>query len=562
MDFFISAVYRFTYPFRVFYRWIGYWTPGLSRLPSVSPAMRMALMVLFFLLMIWSAAFVKNAFWSTEKAALDWKLWTFGALPFVVLIPVIVYWLVRFWMIRESSRFPEIDRIWEDGLAECEKNGISINEVPLFLVLGNPDLRRANQLVRAAHLGFTVAVPDSGPAPISFFANREAAFLFLDGCSCLSLLAAGGASAAGSAPAGGPAPGENPVAGMATLDPFAKPAGQQAGQAPPVTTPVMQTLTDSSIRPASGPPTTAAASPGSTLQLPDGVTAADLIQRASATRGAAQRGGVPQASSQDLFIREQRLKHACQLVVRARQTLCPINGLLSLLPFELIENASGSAQSAAQKDLAVLRSVLQVRCANTVVVTEMEKEEGFQELINRVGAERARENRFGKGCELWAAPEANRLRAVAVHAAGAFEDWIYMLFQEADALKLPNNSRLFRLLCRVRGRFSENLQNVLGQGFGFDPRTEPELAHEQFLYGGCYFAAAGGRPGQHAFVKSVFQKMLQQEGELEWAPAARRIDGQYQLVANLFALVGTLAFFGTAAMIVYRIWFSTPEGGG
>lgn len=554
MDYVISMIYRITYPIRLVFTWIGYWMPGLKKFPTISPPMRLALMVLFFLLIIWSAAFVKNRFWSNEQAALDWSLWTFGALPFVILIPVIVYWLVRFWMMREASRFPDIDRVWEAGLAECERNGISLGEVPLFLVIGNPDQRRANQLIRAAQLAFSVSVPESGPAPISLFANQESAYLFLDGCNCLSLLASGGAGSITPAPATAGAAASPPAsAGMATLDPFAAAAAKPAAAAPPPAA-AMQTLNESS---GSGPapaPSPAFAGPGSTLQLPEGQSAMDLIQRASGRAVTA----APAVSSQDFFEREQRLKHVCELVVQARQPLCPINGLLSLLPFELVEHASGPLQTAAQKDLAILREVLQVRCSNTVVVTEMEKEEGFQELINRVGAERSRDNRFGKGCELWASPEAGRLRAVAVHAAGAFEDWIYMLFQEADALKQRYNSRLFRLLCRIRGKFTDNLQNVLAQGFGFDPQSEPGLAHEQFLFGGCYFAAAGGRPGQHAFVKSIFQKLQQQEGELEWAPLARRRDNQLQFVANLFALAGTLALMATVGMIVYRIWFNEP----
>lgn len=231
--------------------------------------------------------------------------------------------------------------------------------------------------------------------------------------------------------------------------------------------------------------------------------------------------------------------------------------MITTIPFDLVESASSQIQTAAQKDLGILRQELLVRCSNTVLITQMEQDDGFQELIKRVGEDRSRDFRFGKGCELWNAPEQARLEAIAAHAVGAFEDWIYMLFQEDSALKHRYNSRLFMLLCRIRGRFGENLKAVLARGFGFDPLTEANLAYEQFLFGGCYFAATGAEQGRQAFVKSVFLKGIQQEGELEWAPEARRRDRQFQFVANLFALLGMLSFFAIIGMLVLE--FGIPH---
>ncbi len=121
-----------------------------------------------------------------------------------------------------------------------------------------------------------------------------------------------------------------------------------------------------------------------------------------------------------------------------------------------------------------------VRCGITVLVTDMEVEEGFQELVNRFGPQRSRDFRFGKGCELWSAPEATRLAAVGSHATGAFEDWIYMLFHDEKALQRRFNSRLYKLLCKMRGPFAKSLSDLLARGFGFDPQVAPHLADEQF----------------------------------------------------------------------------------
>ena len=102
----------------------------------------------------------------------------------------------------------------------------------------------------------------------------------------------------------------------------------------------------------------------------------------------------------------------------------------------------------------------------TVLVHELEKEPGFRELVRRVGVDRARVQRFGKGSDVWTPPTAPRLGAVAKHACGAFEDWSYMLFREHDGLRKPGNSKLFSLLCRVRGDFVQNLERILAFGFG------------------------------------------------------------------------------------------------
>lgn len=552
-----SVIHTITTPIRMVFHWIMSCTPGMKKLPSVSLPMRLSLMMFLFLLIVITTAVVSYSFSSSGEKGI-WQ-WVVAAL-LVVFIPVIVFYLVKVLMTKEESRFPDIDRIWAAGLEECARHGIFVNNVPLFLVQGVRDHRQASQLMRASQIPFSVTVPTQEDSDIVFFANSEAIFLFIHGCSCISRLSS---APTGPSPAPFTAPGApaRPAAHTGTIDASAFDAagaagGAQpgAGNAQPADGEIGQTLVDGAF-PASPPPpmTPAAEGVGGTMLLPEGQGAGDFMA-AAATSPAATASAVPQLSSQDIVQREQKLRYVCSLIRKARQTLCPINGILTLLPFELIENAAGPLQTAAQKDLAVLRDNLQVRCSNTVLVTQLDKEEGFQELITRVGEERTRDFRFGKGCELWNAPENSRLEAIGAHAVGAFEDWIYMLFQKENALEHQYNSRLFMLLCRVRGRFAENLRAVLSQGFGFDPATEGHLAYEQFLFGGCYFSASGADPSRQAFVKSVLLKGMQQEGELEWAPEARRRDSQLQFLANLFLLLGAASVLAIVFMLVAKFW--------
>ncbi len=448
---------------------------------------------------------------------------------FVIVIPTITYYLTKYLMIREESPYPEIDRIWYDAMNECERLGIFLDKVPLFVGLGSPSGQFGGHLLKIAEMNMSVSVPQQGEGDIAVFANSQAVFVFLPKCSCLSALAAMPAETMDIMPT--PVYHDIGESGR-TIDPSYF-AGQAHRDVSPTQTPQL------SPRDMVG---------SQTLLLPDDQDFGDLL-RGEETQTVSKPKTLPSAAIADC---EDRLKHVCGLIKESRGNLCPINGLLTTIPFSVIETSSPQLQLAAQKDLSILRQQLMVRCGNVLLVTEMETEDGFQELINRFGPQRSRDYRFGKGCELWTAPESERLAAVGAHATGAFEDWIYMLFQDEKALQRRYNSRLFKLLCKIRGPFSRSLNELLARGFGFDPQQSPELATEQFLFGGCYFAATGSENGRQAFVRSVLQKIVEQEGQLEWAPAARQIDSQYQFAANIAVLVGTGSLVSIVIMLIYH----------
>jgi hypothetical protein len=520
--------------------WVIRLVPGLRAIANGALPLRVSLMTLLFLLIIWLAAAIKR-FWTSDGQNSTWRelwMWIGGALLGVIVIPIIVYYFTKYLLLREESRFPEIDRIWYDALAELERQKIDLANVPIFLVLGTPNIRFANHLLKIADLELSVTVPKQSDGDISVAANSDAIFVSLSGCSCLSRLSAMPAESM-TVSADSPVSAAMNEAASRTIDPsfFASAAGRADDP--------------SGFGARIGG--VSEASPGATLLLPEDQDFSDLLRSDEPTTIAKPKS----LSSSDMVDCEERLRHVCGLIAAARGSLCPINGILSAIPFETIQSSSPQLQIAAQKDLAVLRERLMVRCGNTVLVTDMEFEEGFQELINRFGAQRSRDFRFGKGCELWSPPEMERLAAVGAHATGAFEDWIYMLFQEEAALKRRYNSKLFMLLGKIRGQFSRSLADFLAHGFGFDPKTQPSLAYEQFLFGGCYFAATGTDPSRQAFVRSVIMKLIEQDGQLEWAPAARRIDQQYQFFANLAVLVGAAAV--VAIMIMLGLEFAAPK---
>jgi hypothetical protein len=252
---------------------------------------------------------------------------------------------------------------------------------------------------------------------------------------------------------------------------------------------------------------------------------------------------------------DRRLEYVCRLIRRARQPLCPINGILTLLPFGLIQRSVPEGievQRAVKKDLGTVLRALMLRCPVTAVVVGLERESGFQELVRRVGRDRALGQRFGKGFTVWNPPIPERLEALAAHACGSFEDWVYTLFREKGSLAKPGNTKLYCLLCKIRRNVQSRLANILVAGYSVE--GDPDRAGAGLLFGGCYFAATGQTEDRQAFVKGVFDKLPEQQEELEWTEDAFREDRKHQQWAQAGLALDTLLLLGLVGMIVYK-WF-------
>jgi hypothetical protein len=266
----------------------------------------------------------------------------------------------------------------------------------------------------------------------------------------------------------------------------------------------------------------------------------------------------PQAS--DVTKREAkeqtaRLDYLCELLIRARQPLCPLNGVLTLLPLGVLRSTLGTRNlsGAVQDDLDTIGARLRLRIPVTTLVTGMEAEPGFAELVRRVGVAQAHSHRFGKGYDVWNPPSAENLDAFSLHACGAFEDWVYNLFLEPGAVDNPGNAELYTLLCTVRSDIRPRLRNVLVHGFSAD--AADRAPRPVSLFAGCYFAATGGTVDAQAFVKSVFQKIEDLDEDLEWHDDAVREDRRSRHVSHLLVFVNGLLLIGISGLVVYRIFF-------
>jgi type VI protein secretion system component VasK len=227
-------------------------------------------------------------------------------------------------------------------------------------------------------------------------------------------------------------------------------------------------------------------------------------------------------TAQEAAIQRRRFDHVCSLIARAREPVCPVNGVVALVPYEAVQvnpREAEGLQRALHGDLQTILKRLRLRCTVTVLFTGLERERGFSELVRRVGQQRAQTQRFGRGFDVASLATKEELAAFALHVCGAFEDWIYTLFREHGALSRPGNTHLFNLLCRVRFNLKSRLTDLLAEGLGYDGDAASE---ERLLVSGCYFAATGNSPDRQAFVKSVFDKLEEEQEAVEWTPSAQR----------------------------------------
>jgi len=275
--------------------------------------------------------------------------------------------------------------------------------------------------------------------------------------------------------------------------------------------------------------------PLSTPLLTAGAPADSTAQRAPAvsklggTPGAAQRLAGTQfalPSSLDTSDHLPRLRYVCTLLKKSRRPHCGVNGIVTLIPFELSRagalQLSALAQSA-RGDIHTVQETLGIRSPVTALLVGLEQDKGFTELVRRLPAELL-SRRLGGRFDLRSRPTPEELNTHSDRLCDAFEDWVYQLFGREDALaQQRGNRKLYGLISRIRHELKPRLRIVLGQAFGCEPtdRDNSPGHDDAFFFSGCYFAASGANTGQPAFVKGVLQeKLIQEQSMVQWTNRA------------------------------------------
>lgn len=509
---------------------------GPRRLLGLPLPLRVALITTFVLLV--SAVLIQ---WCVagDKLASDWTRFAWRwviILPLIIAIGFVVHYAVKLWLTGSPSPFPDIDQAWQQGIKALSAQGIDVTSVPIFLVVGVGDDRHERHLLKASGLPFRVRDVPSGPGAVHFYASENAVFVTCTQTSRLSRFVSNPV-VQGAAPAAGGGGSPNL---RATMTPGSSDAGNSPGGGAP-------NMHGTVVAGSSSAPTAAR-----TFDLRGTMVSGTMTPDGQGAGGS----GPPTAklSSTEFSEHGERLNYLCYLLRQARQPFCPINGILCVLPYRLILRGAMEAneiQRAMREDLTTIRTSTRLRCPVVVMVSGMESESGFMELIRRVGVDRARIQRFGKGYGVWNAPTDEQMRAVTTHACGAFEDAVYQLFKERDGYNKPGNGKLYQLLCKIRNEVRGRLAGILAQGIGFNAR-EAKPAQDQLLMGGCYFAATGESDDTQAFVKSVFEKFTLEnlDNELDWTPEAIAEDNRYHNWARVLYLASAVLCVVVAVLLV------------
>ncbi|HWL08511.1 MAG TPA: type VI secretion protein IcmF/TssM N-terminal domain-containing protein [Planctomicrobium sp.] len=507
------------------------------------PARLTIFSLLFLLLCAGLSWFLFLSTWNRADMKIFWQTsWIAGLL--LLLIPIGVYFLTRSWMEGEQSDYPEIDQAWAAGIEALKQHQIEITDVPLFLVTGIQDDKHARNVLAASELSFAVNGVPEGPAPIHWFANNDTIFLCLSQVTCVGALRHK-FEEAGTAPIAGHAPTKAKGVFSETMR-FDTPAGE--GPEP----------TGRSVEYDSSAEVMTAPAPQ--VQAYTGTAAAFAPVDLSVPVGGHQQGGEQRAIVAAIKLtegekqdRSRKLTNVLDRLRFAREPVSPVNGILSLIPFSAIRAGSAQAEevaTAAESDITVLRDRLRVRCAVSALVDGMETESGFRELARRIGRDVVKANRFGKGTpQIWSVATDSNIEAIVRHACGAFEDWIYHLFSQPGGLSKVNNPKLYSLLCLMRGDVQEQLIKVLHRAYGKESDA-PNQVPEWMMFSGCYFSATGGSEDKQAFVKSVFDKLVEQQSVLTWNDQALAEAERYRLIGRVANTLSLILLIGLVGAIV------------
>jgi hypothetical protein len=514
------------------------WATIPRKLAQISLPAIVAIIVLLFL----TAVAVGWQIYLSRQPDTYAKPW-FARIPLlvvlIILITIIAYYTVKVWIEGEGSPFEDIDRAWQAGIEALERNRFDLRQIPLFVILGSEGPEQNRVLLGASRISLTFENTPPGPSALHWYANQDAIYLVCTEVGAISKLAHL-AQYGSVSPVSGPAPsGPNVFAGTLTADQVqevmkggqrASADGEDDGGGP---------------SPASNPDIRGTLMVGATVDVRDTITPA-------ATKRAINKS--VNLKREEVELQRDRLAYLCKLIERNRRPLCGVNGVMTVLPIKMIASDPGSwSQEAVRTDLAGMTAGLKLRFPVIALVTGMEEEKGFDELIRRVGRQRASEQRFGKGFGVWDPPIDEEISALCKHACGAFEDWSYHLFKEPNSLSKPGNRALYMLLCKVRRILQPRLENILVGGYS-DTQKQQDAP---ILFAGCYFAGTGDVPERQAFVKGVFDLLPQWQEELDWTDAALAEENRYRIWSSVAFTTAALFLIGIG-LVGWKLYTDKP----
>jgi hypothetical protein len=109
-------------------------------------------------------------------------------LVLLALIPLCVYEAAKYWLMRDSALWPDIDASWKAALAELSRQQIDIRNTPLFVLLGSDGRDVEQSLMRDTTLTFKVYSAPPGSAPLHVYGSQDGIIVCLSDIGQTSLV--------------------------------------------------------------------------------------------------------------------------------------------------------------------------------------------------------------------------------------------------------------------------------------------------------------------------------------------------------------------------------------
>ena len=463
------------------------------------------------------------------------------ALVRVVLI------LVQLLGIEEESEFPDIESDWQEIQSALDREGLFLDELPLFLVNGLTPDQEKTAFEAASGITWRVSgSPFNRPnAAVRAYASENAIYLSCTNVGTTNLQ-------------------QGKISRDSSASPLAAPGvtgTRKAGGALPTGSPI--------IRPLKGPATgtivslgdpepaigeeTAVAKPGGfgeffRTMAPGGLDWANrtVMPGRIINKGFGKQRLEP-LGPLDIEVGNRRMAFLCDLIEKARYPYCQINGMIQAYPLSWASDSDYSRKlaPAIRNDLATVHECFQLQFPVVAVVTEVDVIAGVKDFLMR--SERLqpglRRTRAGASYVSGAEPTEANAQWIVDKGMEWFRGWVYTAFS-AD-LDNRDNPKLFQMMCEISQRraamaalISSTLYRVCSPGIRLQ---------------GVYFAATGRSQQEQGFIRGVLDKVIDSQSLLAWTPL-RLIEQKRSGVLTLILGSLSLVMFVLAIWIYADLW--------
>ena len=453
----------------------------------------------------------------------------------------------------ESSEFPDLERAWKAAVADLERVNIRINDAdaapPVFLVLGKP-VGGTDALFRASGWNFQYKFPNAVGSRLQVYACFEpyAVFITVPDATGWTYLCNTMNGDTKFSPAIGSVEASDPSKTVSFDADNMGGGGGRFGLSPSEYHEFSRLQRNQSK-----------------------VALSDVDQDRLEVLGTIIHRGSSANARQMFSIRnevlrtgERELKFLCNLIRRDRWPLCPINGMLVLVPWTAgeSENVAQTAARELASNLTVARNALQLHYPTIAAICDLEVARGFGQFRNAFSPEQLKQ-RIGQRIPLVpsrteTAPEPATLIRSGIHwiAHAIVPVWVLGALRfdtQANREVGTNPNRdLYLLLREVQRRVPRYAAILARTPIGKGQSEDPEDLEALPLFGGCYLTGTGEKPNRQAFVTGVFQRLVDDQAAVAWTRRAYADDKKAWRMTQ-FGYAGIAVLVAAVAFLAYSI---------